>query len=184
MFKLLFSTAMIAPVLLFAASGLLADDDAMVRATPRTAVLAAGTLPGTLTDLSGCRSETLPLVFHDGFLEMHSAESLRSAFASDPACEIERVRLTTLVPENANEVEVAGANARRAEVAATIAAIVGEDRAARLEMRADLQSTASNTRLRHHALLRVERRPAATADSVAVESVAEAGAGDTDRSLN
>ena len=184
MFKLLFSTAMIAPVLVFAAGGLLDDDDAIIQSTPRTAVLASGTLPTALTDAPECRSETLPLVFHNSMIEMHSAESLRDAFVADAACEIEFVRLTSLVPEDADEVEVAGANARRAEVAATISALIGSEAADSLEMRADLQTTEANTRLRHHAILRVERRPTAGSFDAPVESVADAGAGSATRSLN
>ena len=184
MFKLLFSTAMIAPVLVFAAGGLISDDQDLISATPRTAVLASGALPTALTDAPECRSETLPLVFHDSLIEMHSAERLRDAFAADAACEIEFVRLTSLVSEDADEVEVAGANARRAEVAATISALIGSEAADSLEMRADLQTTEANTRLRHHALLRVERRPTAGSFDAPVESVADAGAGGATRSLN
>ena len=182
MFKLLFSTAMIAPVLVFAAGGLINDDQDLISATPRTAVLASGALPTALTDAPECRSETLPLVFHESLIEMHSAESLRVAFAADAACEIEFVRLTSLVPEDADEVEVAGANARRAEVAATISALVGSEAADSLEMRADLQTTAIDTRLRHHALLRVERRPAGEVLDAPVATVADAGG--VGRSLN
>ena len=177
MFKLLFSTAMVAPVLLFAASGLLESNEGLVHSSPRTAVLAAGDLPDALgapSVAASCGSETVPLVFREGLLEMHSAEALRTAFLDD-SCGIDHVRLTSLVPEDADEVDVAGAHARRAEVAATIAALIGSERAASLEMRTDLQSVRSGARGRGHALLQIRRtRTDAPADTPAPVAVAEA----------
>ena len=182
MLKLLFSTAMIAPVLAFAWKGAMTEGDIIptpaVTSVANTATLSAGELPeGFTADMmpATCSSETLPVVFHGSFLETHSAQALGEAFASREGCDIQFVRLTSLVPEDADEVDLAGANARRAEVAAHIEALVGKAAADELEMRSDLQTAAAKRPIRNHAILRIERRPVSVTTAVAENDAGVSG---------
>ena len=182
MLKLLFSTAMIAPVLAFAWKGALAEGDIIpepaITSTPRTATLSAGPIPEGFDAEAlpaTCSGETLPVVFHGSLMESHSARAIGEAFAERPGCEVQFVRLTSLVPEDADEVDMAGANARRAEVAAHIEALVGKAAAEEMPMRSDTQTAAAERPIRNHAILRIERRPVPDALVVVNDRAGAAG---------
>ena len=167
MLKLLFPGLMIAPVFALAlVAGESSPFESRTTKTPATAVLASASIaaPDAATE---CRSETLGVVFRKSLLETHSAERLGEAFAPRPDCDVSFVRLTSLVPDTGdaldNDAAVAGVSAERRELAAHIAALVGEERATTLRVFSDVQTARHAQADRIHALVRIERRPAAFA---------------------
>ena len=139
---------------------------------------ASGATVGSVSDMqfperdAECRSDTLGVSFHGPWLTSHSAEQLAHSFARVEGCEIALVRLTALVPEEASEAELRDAETRRGELALHIEALVGPSRARELPMRADVRSSITDPRLRSHALLRIERRPAGGAEIPALSAFA------------
>ena len=159
MFKLLFSTAIVAPVMMLAYS---AGGDTLFAQDATASAVAHASVDHIQTagQESECRSDTLGVSFRGPWLESHSAGELAHSFARVEGCEISFVRLTTLVPEEPSEADLRDADTRRGELALHIEALVGPERARDLPMEADVLSSITDARLRSHALLRIERRPA------------------------
>lgn len=150
MLKLILPSLAIAPLMWLAASDV--GDASVAPATVSKTASASGFAARI------CESETVGVSFHDALLTAHSADALGRALARVPeGCRITALRVTALVPENADAFHHAQADARQAELAAHMSALLGGD-ARDLAMRASTRTSRADERLRRHALLRIELR--------------------------
>lgn len=92
MLKLLMCGVFMSPVAFFMtqtdSGDLYANDSATFAAVSEDAVM---------SQVKGCETVTIPVFFHEAYLEHHSSEFLNMAFTEMGSCEVERVNIQHLI---------------------------------------------------------------------------------------